>query len=273
MQLTSRRLLQLSVLLLMSFTVQFSSCSSDDGQPAPQITSITPASGPGGTLVTIQGNGFSTNPLKNYVKFNGRAAIVQYSTENIIVVQAPFEGTTGAITIAVDEKEGSGQVFTFAELQAKGPYYIKFKVNGEWNIYQGLDAGSASCGDCACSSLPGPGEENTADVSICQLGFVTAEMITAFRNKTFTFDLSTSQHGSFGIKRNNIRYWSGRVYDQVGSTLTINDVIPDGTFDGAKAFKIIGTFSCKVAVNSGSPVPSTSITNGTFVVRFTGFLD
>jgi YD repeat-containing protein len=63
------------------------------------IIDFQPKSGPTGTVVTIQGTGFSATPANNTVTFNGVAATVTSATGTSLVVPVPAGATTGAIGV------------------------------------------------------------------------------------------------------------------------------------------------------------------------------
>jgi hypothetical protein len=68
-------------------------------QPVVTITSFAPASGPEGTLVTINGTNFSATPSNNSVKFNVTTANVTASTATSITAIVPVGATTGPVTV------------------------------------------------------------------------------------------------------------------------------------------------------------------------------
>ncbi len=65
------------------------------------ILSFTPQSGPVGTTVTIQGQGFSTTPSANTVQFDGTPATVSTATASTLTVTVPSGATTGPISVTV----------------------------------------------------------------------------------------------------------------------------------------------------------------------------
>lgn len=69
--------------------------------PLLTISSVSPTSGPVGTLVTITGTNFSTTPVNNIVQFNSTTAVVTASTPNSITTTVPTGATTGKISITV----------------------------------------------------------------------------------------------------------------------------------------------------------------------------
>jgi hypothetical protein len=70
-------------------------------EPAPTITSITPATGKTGDVVTINGTNFSTVKTSNVVKFGGVAATIATATATKLTVTVPAGAKTGKITLSV----------------------------------------------------------------------------------------------------------------------------------------------------------------------------
>jgi hypothetical protein len=88
---------------------------------APVILTLTPASGPVGTQVTITGNNFSLTASQNIVKFNGIVAPVQSAASSTTTqgaidlrVAVPQGATTGDVTVAVGGMTSAGKVFTIS---------------------------------------------------------------------------------------------------------------------------------------------------------------
>jgi YD repeat-containing protein len=65
------------------------------------LLNFTPSRGPVGTLVTIQGRGFSAIPAENQVVFHDALAPVLAATDTQLVVNVRPGATTGPITVAV----------------------------------------------------------------------------------------------------------------------------------------------------------------------------
>ncbi len=87
-------------------------------QPSSQVAIIefNPKSGPVGTTVTLQGNGFSATPSQNAVTFNGTAATVTSATANQLVVTVPSGATTGPIGVTASGGSAtSASSFTVTE--------------------------------------------------------------------------------------------------------------------------------------------------------------
>jgi YD repeat-containing protein len=65
------------------------------------IAAFLPNHGPVGSTVTIYGQGFSTTPSNNTVKFNGVTGTVTSATANQLVATVPATATTGTISVTV----------------------------------------------------------------------------------------------------------------------------------------------------------------------------
>jgi len=65
----------------------------------PKINSFTPASGPKGTTVTINGTNFNTTPDSNYVWFGGVRAAVTAATATQLTVTVPASATYDPISV------------------------------------------------------------------------------------------------------------------------------------------------------------------------------
>ncbi len=82
--------------------------------PVITIGTIYPSSGGFDTLVTITGTNFSTTPANNIVKFNGKQAVVQGATANILKVIVPVGAGTGPVSVATNTLSVvNGPVFTY----------------------------------------------------------------------------------------------------------------------------------------------------------------
>lgn len=65
------------------------------------VLNFTPQQGPIGQAVTIQGQGFDTNPASDVVQFNGTVATVTAATSTTLTAIVPTGATTGAISVKV----------------------------------------------------------------------------------------------------------------------------------------------------------------------------
>lgn len=78
----------------------------------PSISSISPSSGPVGTMVVIEGSNFDLVARNNIVEFNGKTARVSTGTINKLVVTVPIGSSTGAVTITNSLGAATGGTFT-----------------------------------------------------------------------------------------------------------------------------------------------------------------
>lgn len=107
------------------------------------IAKVSPESGLAGTEVTIEGTGFSEDPLKNKVLFNGVAAQVLSATENSLKVIAPSALSTGILKVEVGNLSANApQVFrrsgvtTIIRNLAPVDYnYSKLVIDSHGNLY------------------------------------------------------------------------------------------------------------------------------------------
>ena len=76
--------------------------SRDISVTLPEITGITPTSGPTGTEVVITGDNFSPVASENIVEFNGNRAELNGASETELLAIVPGSATTGPVTVTVD---------------------------------------------------------------------------------------------------------------------------------------------------------------------------
>jgi len=76
------------------------------------ITSVNPASGGPGTLVTLMGTGFSRIPAENMVLFSTIAGKVMVSTATQLQVMVPANAVNGPIRLIVGSRQTTGPQFT-----------------------------------------------------------------------------------------------------------------------------------------------------------------
>lgn len=72
--------------------------------PAGQLAlfSFSPHHGSAGTVVTLNGQGFSSTPSNNSVSFNGTPATLQSATPTQLIASVPLGASTGPVAITVD---------------------------------------------------------------------------------------------------------------------------------------------------------------------------
>ena len=76
------------------------------------VFALIPGHGPVGAVVSITGQGFSSTPSSNLVRFNGTIASVTSSSTTQIAVTVPSGATTGTVSVTVGSNTGtSSDVF------------------------------------------------------------------------------------------------------------------------------------------------------------------
>lgn len=83
---------------------------------APSITSISPTSGPVGTLVTITGSGFGTTQGSSTVSLNTTSAGVVNWSDTSILALVPTAASSGAFTVTVNGQAVNSSTFTITPL-------------------------------------------------------------------------------------------------------------------------------------------------------------
>ena len=84
------------------------------GTTGPTITSLSPASGPVGTSVTISGTNFGTSQETSKVTFNGTVASATNWSATSIVATVPTGATTGSVVVTAGGVASNGVLFTVA---------------------------------------------------------------------------------------------------------------------------------------------------------------
>ncbi len=79
---------------------------------APNITSLSPASGAVGTAVTVNGANFGSALGTSTVRFNGIAAVPTSWSASTLVVPVPAGATTGVVIVTVNNVASNGATFT-----------------------------------------------------------------------------------------------------------------------------------------------------------------
>src|SRR5207247_1884430 len=79
--------------------------------PAANIASLTPTSGPSGTVVTITGTSFGATQGTSAVTFNGTTATPTSWSATSIVVPVPAGATTGNVVVTVGSLTSNGVSF------------------------------------------------------------------------------------------------------------------------------------------------------------------
>jgi hypothetical protein len=79
----------------------------------PEITAISPTSGPKNTVVTITGTGFSATASENIVTLNSKVCPVTSATTTTLTITIPADAGSGNITVAVGGNTAQSSLFTF----------------------------------------------------------------------------------------------------------------------------------------------------------------
>ncbi len=88
--------------LLIAFLALLSiSCDKDEPAPIPSITGFKPQMVPIGGAVTISGFNFSTKPVDNMIKVNGKVQFATSATATSLVIEILPGTTSGPITVTV----------------------------------------------------------------------------------------------------------------------------------------------------------------------------
>ncbi|MBI5476085.1 MAG: VCBS repeat-containing protein [Ignavibacteriales bacterium] len=70
--------------------------------PRPVITSISPSSGPVGTIVTIEGTGFSNIPTENLVTLGDKTLPIKWSAPEVLRIVIPEGASTNGLSVTVN---------------------------------------------------------------------------------------------------------------------------------------------------------------------------
>ncbi len=117
-----------------------------------EVTSFTPPSGPAGTNVTINGNGFSGTLQGTVVRFGGAQATVSNVTTTSITVHAPPNATYAPIAVTSANKTASSRnpfIVTFSgggigPSSFEGSLTVADPVNAQWLFVADMD-GDGKC--------------------------------------------------------------------------------------------------------------------------------
>ncbi len=108
---------------LAGLLVLVTACRKDkqEGGKLPlSIKGFWPNSGNAGTIVTVSGTGFGATAADNDVKFNGAAAKVVDVRDTVLIVLAPAEGSSGAITVDTRGQKADIGDYTYQALSLHG---------------------------------------------------------------------------------------------------------------------------------------------------------
>lgn len=183
-------------------------------QLAPNISSLSPAAGPVGRSVTINGSNFGTSQGSNTVKFNGVTATPTRWSATGIDAPVPVSATTGAVVVTVGTLTSNGPTFTVGPTGtiagtilrgSDGTAISGAQVTASQAGTVKGSAASAANGAYTISDLPA----GTYDVTAASTGLDTqtrSATVTAPSTTTLNFSLSTS-----------LTY----VYDELGRVISV----------------------------------------------------
>jgi hypothetical protein len=98
------------------------------------ITAISPDAGRPGTQVSVRGQGFSPVLNENLVKFNDKPAEVLHASDSLLLVVAPEEGSSGPVSVSVNDQFQTGPVFTYTGPVIKRLNPVQLETSGNRNL-------------------------------------------------------------------------------------------------------------------------------------------
>jgi hypothetical protein len=145
-------------------------------------------------------------------------------------------------------------------------YYIEFKMNGgELIRFETEEPGYQTCGNCGCSLISTMIPSNAAGISFCnEAENFSANNIESLDGASFEFTNADFPQVFFAFELDLVHYASAYADNQVG-TLTVTNVMPDGTSGSYAMYKVTGEFECTVRPDLSSP--DIAITEGKFVIQ------
>lgn len=198
-------------------------------EPPPSISTISPSSGPAGTVVTINGSNFGSTQSNSTVAFGGAAASEVYSwSDNEIVAVVP-QTSTSPVTVTVAGMNAQGPVFTVYNVgvltNSLGyqTTYTSAMVGGRWVL---LEAGGPGCSSCSIRN----NFQNTYDSN----GNVLTRTDANGNTITYTYD-SNSNILSESAQLNGAAVTTSYTYNSFGEVLTMTDALGNtttNTYDG-----------------------------------------
>ncbi|MCW3466378.1 IPT/TIG domain-containing protein [Chitinophaga nivalis] len=137
-----KRILQYPVwgllfLLLLAATTGCRKKQDSDDTLVAKVLRYYPNSGKAGTLITIEGTGFGTDPGRYTAAISGVSAEVISATANAVVLRAPAKAITGPLTLQYQERSFNIGQYTYQALSVQrvtplnGPAGSAINISGE----------------------------------------------------------------------------------------------------------------------------------------------
>jgi len=130
------------------------------------IVSFSPTQAAVGTTVTVQGQGFSTTPANNTVRFNGVVATVSAATATTLTVTVPNTATTGPISVNVGVNAATSStnftVLAAPVLTTTIPKYLLAGQSGQTVNVSGVNLAGATFSFTPATTPPAVVITNTA---------------------------------------------------------------------------------------------------------------
>src|SRR3984957_20556152 len=201
---------------------------------APSITTLSPSSGPVGTVVTITGTSFG--PLQvtgSNVTFNGLTAKITTWSNTSIVATVPNTATTGSVIVKVGGVSSAGVTFTVGTATISGTVTAAAggaAINGASvkALLAGVVIGSATSSSTGAYSITGlaPGSYDV-EATATSFGDLISKGNVVTANNTTTVNLAlpvpgtiagTISNGTTGISGATVSAYQG--YDAAGTATT-----------------------------------------------------
>jgi hypothetical protein len=115
---------------------------------SPTINTLTPASGPTGTVVTISGLNFGAAQGASTLTFNGMAATPSTWSSKTIVVSVPAYSITGPVIVTVNGVASNAVTFAVGDIDADGDGLPDW-----WEMQYFGNLGQTASGDPDCDGV------------------------------------------------------------------------------------------------------------------------
>jgi RHS repeat-associated protein len=198
------------------------------------ISSISPPSGPVGSVVTITGLNFGTSQGTSTISLNGTNAVATTWTDTVITALVPFGASSGVFSTVVNGEAANSSTFTVTALPSGwsdsdvGPVGIAGSAsyaNGIFTVKgSGQFVGNTNADQChfAYQGLSGDGTIVARVVSASgttsnQVGLMIRETLSAGATMAFV-DFDTNSYGYFYYRTTT---GASGTYNSLGAGLTL----------------------------------------------------